>query len=146
MSLGEIDKLMNNKSGLKGMCGTNDMREVIDKSSAGEERAKIALEVYCYRIKKYIGAYFAVLGHLDGLVFAAGIGENAAVIRELCCQGLSTLGIEIDQNRNWEKGKRDREISSPGSQVKILVVPTNEGLRIAQETKRVLKTVLTKGE
>jgi acetate kinase len=146
MSLREIDKLMNNKSGLTGICGTNDMREVIDKTTAGEERARIALEIYCYRIKKYIGAYYAVLGNPDGLAFAAGIGENAAVIRELCCRGLSRLGIQIDPKRNSENGKGDREINSPGSKVKILVIPTNEGLKIAQETKKVLKTVLTKNE
>jgi acetate kinase len=138
MSVKEIDNLMNKDSGLKGICGTNDMREVMKKTNAGEERARIALEVYAYRIKKYIGAYFAVLESCDALIFTAGIGENAPVIRELCCRGLRNLGIQIDPKRNSKNGKRIREISSPGSPVKILVVPTNEELKIAQETRTVI--------
>ncbi len=139
MSLKDIDTLLNKDSGLKGMCGANDMREVIEKKNAGDEQAKIALEVYTYRIKKYIGAYFAALENLDGIVFTAGIGENSAEIRELCCRGLNKLGIEIDLERNSKPGKEIREISSPGSEVKILVIPTNEELKIAQETRKVIE-------
>lgn len=140
MSLKDIDTLLNKESGLKGMCGANDMREVIEKRNGGDERAKVALEVYTYRIKKYIGAYYAVLGTLDGIVFTAGVGENSPEIRELCCHGLSELRIDIDsvKNRTGEKG--EREINEPGSRVKILVIPTNEELRIAQETKKVIET------
>ena len=139
MSLKDIDGLLNKESGLKGICGTNDMREVIGKKEAGDELARIALEMYAYRIKKYIGAYFAALGRLDTLIFTAGIGENAPYIRELSCQGLEKLGIEIDSGRNNQKGDGIREINTTGSEVKVLVVPTNEELRIAQETKRVIE-------
>ena len=140
MSLKEINTLLNNESGLKGMCGTNDMREIIKKKDAGDAQAKIALEVYTYRIKKYIGAYFAALESLDGLVFTAGIGENAPYIRELCCRGLHKMGIEIDPEKNNRTGNGIRKINSPVSEVKVLVIPTNEELKIAQETKRVIES------
>ena len=139
MSLKDIDGLLNKESGLKGICGTNDMREVIGKKEAGDEQARIALEMYVYRIKKYIGAYFAALGRFDALIFTAGIGENAPYIRELSCQGLERLGIEIDSGRNNQEGDGIREINTTGSEVKVLVVPTNEELKIAQETKRAIK-------
>jgi acetate kinase len=138
MSLKEIDALLNRESGLKGICGTNDMREVIRRRNAGDERAEIALQVYTYRIKKYIGGYFAALENLDALVFTAGIGENSPEIREMCCRGLKRLGIEVDVEKNRSTGKGPREIGTSGGEVKILVVPTNEELRIAQETRRVL--------
>jgi acetate kinase len=142
MSLKEIDGLLNNDSGLKGICGTNDMREVIEKKNAGELRAKIALEIYCYRIKKYIGAYFAVLESLDCLVFTGGIGENAPEIRALCCQELTKLGIEMDIKKNKSQknqGDKTIQINSPGSEVNLLVVPTNEELKIALETKTLIE-------
>ena len=139
MSLKDIDGLLNKESGLKGICGTNDMREVIEKKEAGDEQASIALEIYTYRIKTYIGAYFAALGRLGALIFTAGIGENAPYIRELSCQGLEKLGIEIDSGRNHQKADGIREINTSGREVKVLVVPTNEELRIAQETKRAIE-------
>jgi acetate kinase len=134
MSLDDIDNLLNKESGLRGICGHNDMREIIERMEAGDQRAQIAIDLYTYRIKKYIGAYFAVLGRLDGLVFTAGIGENAPLIREQCCKGLIGLGIKIDTERNQAAIKEVREISAPGNPVTVLVVPTNEELRIAQET------------
>jgi len=142
MSLKEIDDLINKDSGLKGICGTNDMREVIEKKNAGEPRAKTALEIYCYRIKKYIGAYFAVLENPDCLVFTGGIGENAQEIRALCCQGLAKLGIEIDMKKNKSQGdlrNKTIQINSSDSEVNILVVPTNEELKIALETKKLIE-------
>lgn len=141
MSLTEIDKLLNKDSGLKGICGTNDMREIMEKKKSGDDLAKIAVDVYCYRIKKYIGAYFAALGSLDGIVFTGGIGENAPDIRYLCCTGLSKLGIEIDLEKNNEIGNKIRKINSWASEVKILVVPTDEELIIAQETKKVIDSL-----
>ena len=138
MSLKEIDKLLNKDSGLKGLSGTNDMREVMKKRDSGDEKAKIALEVYTYRIKKYIGAYFAVLGNLDCIVFTGGIGEHSAEIRDLSCRGLERLGIQIDPTKNNENKEGIREIHVAGSEVQILVVPTNEELKIAQETKMVI--------
>ena len=140
ISVKEIDDLLNKESGLKGICGTNDMREVIEKNERGETRATVALDLYVYRIKKYIGSYFAALGTLDALVFTAGVGENSPYIRELCCRGLQKLGIRIDPNLNGKMGGGIREISHPEGEVKILVVPTNEELRIAQETKKVIES------
>ena len=139
MTLKDIDGLLNKESGLKGICGTNDMREVIGKKEAGDEQASIALEIYAYRIKKYIGAYFVALGGLDALIFTGGIGENAPYIREVSCQRLEKLGVEIDSGKNNQKGDGIREINTSGREVKVLVVPTNEELRIAQETKRVIE-------
>jgi len=95
--------------------------------------------MYSYRIKKYIGAYFAVLGKVDALIFTAGIGENSALIREQSCEGLTGLGIEIDSERNASDEGGTREINSQESDVKILVIPTDEELRIAQETQRVIE-------
>ena len=139
MSLGQIDTLLNKESGLKGLCGINDMREVLLMADSGNDAASIAIEVYCYRIKKYIGAFFAALERLDGLVFTGGIGENAIEIRKRCCQGLAGLGIELDTERNANTSKEIREIGTSNSRVKLLVVPTNEELKIAQETKRVVR-------
>ena len=139
MSPKALDELLNKKSGLQGLCGDNDMRQVLWRMEAGDDRAEMALAVYTYRIKIYIGAYMACLGHVDALVFTAGIGENAPVVRERSCQGLQALGIEIDNQRNREQADGVREISAADSRVKVLVVPTNEELRIAQETRRAIE-------
>ncbi len=138
MSYDDINELLNRQSGLKGLCGTNDMRQVLDMRSRGEERADLALNIYCYRIKKYIGAYFAILGRLDALVFTAGIGENSPEVRELACSGLEHLGILIDKRKNYAASTGIREISTDTSAVKVLVVPTNEELKIAMETLKAL--------
>ncbi|OEU84851.1 MAG: acetate kinase [Desulfobacterales bacterium S5133MH4] len=139
MSLQEIDGLFNKESGLKGLCGTNDMREVIENMEKGDKRAAVALDVYAYRIKKYIGAYFAALGSVDAIIFTAGVGEHAPLIREKSCEGLSRLGIEIDTNKNAAPGSGTREINTPNSEVKVLVIPTNEELKIARETKKAIE-------
>jgi len=140
MSLKDIDDLLNRESGLKGICGTNDMREVIGRMEAGDGRAEMAIDLYTYRIRKYIGAYFAALQRLDAVIFTAGIGENAPLIRDLCCRGLNRLGIAVDPERNQAGGNGIQEISPAGSEVKVLVIPTDEGLKIALETLRVLET------
>jgi acetate kinase len=140
MTIKEIDDLLNRQSGLKGICGTNDMREVVGSMERGDKKAELALHLYTYRIRKYIGAYFAALGSLEVLIFTAGVGENSSYIREQCCRGLQKLGIRIDPERNNKPGEGVREISPPGSEVRVLVVPTNEELRIAQETKRVIES------
>ncbi len=140
MSLKDIEILLNRESGLKGICGTNDMRDVISRMEAGDRRATIAIDVYAYRIRKYIGAYFAALERLDAVIFTAGIGENAPLIRDLCCRGLNRLGIAVDPKRNLTTGNGVREISPPGSEVKVLVIPTDEGLKIAQETQRIVES------
>jgi len=94
----------------------------------------LALEMFCYRIKKYIGAYFAVLGEVDALVFTGGIGENSPAVRRHCCEGLASLGIAVDEERNQAPVKETSEIQSGRSQVKVLVIPTNEELEIATQT------------
>lgn len=140
MSLEKIDTILNKESGLKGICGTNDMREVIDKKNRGENSAQLALDIYCYRIKKYIGAYLAALEYVDGLVFTAGIGENAPYIRYQSCAGLGGLGIEIDHEKNNKSLKGIREINPDKNEIKVMVIPTNEEFKIAQETKKVIET------
>jgi acetate kinase len=138
MSLRQIDDLLNRESGLKGLCGLIDMREILARRAAGDEGAATAVEVYAYRVKKYIGAFLAVLGRLEALVFTAGVGENSPEIRALCCRGLEGLGISVDAGRNGRSSGEIRDVASKASPVRILVVPTNEELRIAQETKRVV--------
>ena len=137
-SLEEIDRLLNKESGLKGLCGTNDMREVEKRAASGDKKAQAAVDVYTVRIKKYIGAYFAVLGKLDALVFTAGIGENSPLIRECSCENMDNLGIEIDEKKNQRKSSQNRDISTGRLPVRILVVPTNEEKRIAMETQSIL--------
>jgi acetate kinase len=139
MSLQEIDRLLNRESGLKGLCGTNDMREVIQNMENGDKRAAVALDIYTYRIKKYIGAYFAALGSIDAIIFTAGVGEHAPLIRQKSCQGLNRLGIEIDAGKNSFPGGFIREINTRNSEVKVLVIPTDEELQIARETKKAIE-------
>lgn len=139
MTFQEIDRLLNHESGLKGLCKMNDMREVIAHCESGDERARLALDIYTYRIKKYIGAYYAALERLDALVFTAGIGENSPKIRAACCMGLERLGIHIDPERNEMAIDGTLEISRVNSAITILVISTNEELRIAQETKKALE-------
>ena len=138
LSIKDIDRLLNKESGLKGLCGNNDMREVEDQAENGDERARLALDVYAYRIKKYIGAYYAALGRLDAVVFTAGIGENSPLIRRMSCSDLEPLGISLDEKKNEERSNIARDIASEESRVRILVIPTNEEKRIARETKRVI--------
>ncbi len=145
MSLREIDDLLNRESGMKGLCGLIDMRDILAKRAGGDRRAAVAVEVYAYRVKKYIGAFLAVLGRLDALVFTAGVGENSPEIRALSCRGLEELGIVVDEGRNDLAGKEAVDVASPSSRVRILVIPTNEELKIAQETKRIVETLLKKG-
>lgn len=138
MTLPDIDSMLNRDSGLKGLCGSNDMRAVVKMMQDGGEKARTALQVYCLRIKKYIGAYLAALGSLDCIVFTAGVGENSPYVREQSCAGLEKLGIEIDLSANRNSAKGARAIHSAASAVKVLVVPTNEELKIARETLKVL--------
>jgi acetate kinase len=129
----EVESVLNKDSGLKGICGVNDMREIEKRAQDSEARAQLALEMFCYRIQKYIGAYHAVLGRLDALIFTAGIGENSALIRARSCRELSHLGIEIDPEKNDQKSHGAFEIQKKGSRVRVLVIPTNEELEIAEQ-------------
>ncbi len=130
----EVEDLLNRESGLKGICGASDMREVLERAAKGNERAELAIEMFCYRIRKYIGAYVAVLGKLDAVVFTGGIGENAAVVRERACEGLKHLGIGIDTGKNRAVKGSVMEVQQEGLPVKVLVVRTNEELEIALQT------------
>ncbi|MBK6605225.1 MAG: acetate kinase [Leptospiraceae bacterium] len=140
LSYKEIDTLLNKQSGLKGISALNDMRDILAKKAEGDKNAKLAIEMYVKRIRKYIGAYLVGLdGKLDAIVFTAGIGENATEIRKLCMENLSSLGIELDENKNNASSKQVREINTEKSKIKILVCPTNEELEIAQQAKDVIE-------
>lgn len=138
MSIDEVDTLLNKKSGMEGMCGYSDMRDVKDAIDAGDALAKLALDVYVHRLISYIGSYIAVLGGLDALVFTAGVGENADHIRSMVVERLAYFGLRLDGDANAVRSKEPREISTPESSVRVLVVPTNEELAMAQETVAVL--------
>lgn len=138
-SLESMDALLNKESGLKGLCGVNDMREIARLAESGDHQARLAIEIYVYRLRKYIGSYTAVLGRLDALVFTGGIGENAAAIRAAACRDLEALGIALDETRNHDPTEGPREIHHRDSRVKILVIPTNEELEIADQTALLLK-------
>lgn len=135
MSPAEIDVLMNKKSGLLGICGEDDMRDVHEKRLAGDERATLAFEMFAYRVRKYVGAYLAVLGRADALVFTAGVGENDAFSREKILEGLDGLGFLVDPAKNAAKERGERRISPDGAPVAVLVIPTDEELEIALQTE-----------
>lgn len=134
LSSGEIEAILNKESGLKGICAVNDMRTIGEMAGSGNAEAQLAVAMYCYRIKKYIGAYQAVIGELDGLIFTGGIGENANFIRAGCCENLAHLGLEMDNEKNISRRKGCFALENRTSRVKILVVPTNEELEIAEQT------------
>ena len=139
MTVEDIGEILNGESGLSGLCGVGDVRDVLKREAAGDTRARLALDVYTYRMRKYIGAYMAALGHVDGIVFTAGVGENSADIRERACEGLEGLGIQLDEARNRASAKRVRPIHREGAPVAVLVVPTNEELEIAEQTLRCIR-------
>ncbi len=139
MTIEDLDHVLTHESGLKGICGFNDMRDIHKKATEGDRRAQLALDMFVYRIKKYIGNYLAILGHLDGIVFTAGIGEHDVEIRKRCCENLERLGIVIDPEKNRAQKEEPFEISKLESSVKIYVIPTNEELEIAQQTRELLE-------
>lgn len=134
-----LNILMNKKSGLLGISGlSGDMRTIVKAIAAGNKKARLAFEMLCYSVKKYISSYYGILNGADGLVFTAGIGENSPSVREKICENLSALGIEINTKKNNEPESGERFVSSARSKVKIMIIPTNEELMIARESKRVL--------
>ncbi len=137
-SIDELDNMLNKKSGLKGICGNNDMREVGEIAQKGDEKAKLALDMFSYRIKKYIGSYSAALGRVDCLIFTGGIGENDMDVRKNSCSDLNNLGISLDLEVNNQRVKDIVDISSKDSRVKVLVIPTNEELEIALQVKSLI--------
>ncbi len=132
-SLDEVNTTLNKKSGMLGLTGFSDMRDVKAEGKKGNKEAKLAYEMYAYHIKKYIGSYIAALNGLDALVFTAGVGENDSLTRKLSTRNMTYLGIYLDEEKNDAGGKGIYEINTPGSLVKILVVPTNEELEIARQ-------------
>jgi acetate kinase len=137
----EVETLLNRRSGLKGLCGDNDLRTVADRAATGDHEARLALDVYCHRIRKYVGAYTAVLGGLDALVFTAGVGENADAVRAQVCRGLEVLGIALDPARNVGGRAADAAdgvlpIHADGSRAAVLVIATDEEREIAESTLR----------
>ena len=138
MDMDTLDTLLNKKSGLKGICGENDMRRISKAAENGDHQANLALTMFCYRLKKYIGAYMAALGGADCIVFTGGIGENSAIIRQQSCHGLEGLGVSLDAEKNSIRQNEIMEIQATESRVKLLVIPTDEEYEIASQTLKVI--------
>jgi acetate kinase len=138
-SLEEVNTILNKKSGMLGLTGYNDMRDITKAINEGDNNAKMAYDLYTYRIKKYLGAYTAILNGLDAVVFTAGVGENDAKVRQMVCSNMDYLGITLDAERNAAKSKNLREINQAGARVKVLVIPTNEELEIARQCYELVK-------
>jgi acetate kinase len=136
----QMDSLLNHASGLHGISGvSNDMRTLLESAREGNGRARLAIDVFCYRIRKYIGAYFAALSGADAVVFTAGIGENAPAIRAAACESLEALGIRIDPARNGAALGVEADISADGAATRVWVIPTNEELLIGRDTVRCIQ-------
>lgn len=139
LTLNEVNSMLNKHSGLLAVSGlSSDMREITDAMDQNEN-AKLAFDMYTYRVRKYVGAYAAAMNGLDVVVFTAGVGENSVVLRKAVCEGLTFLGLELDEELNSKRSKEPRVISTPQSKVKILVVPTNEELLIARDTYKLVQ-------
>lgn len=139
-SLEQVNTLLNKNSGMKGLTGFSDMRDVLKAKAEGNKHAELAYDLYAYRIRKYIGAYAAVLNGLDAVVFTAGVGENDATTRQLVCEDMDYLGIKLDAQKNEERSRDLRDISQQESAVRILVIPTNEELEIGKECYQLLRS------
>ena len=135
----QVSNLLQKQSGMKGLTGFSDLREITENSANGNAECQHALNLAAYRIRKYIGSYAAVLNGLDAIVFTAGIGENSAEMRKIACENLTFLGIELDKEKNKIRSKKIREIQSATSKVKILIIPTNEEIEIAKQSYQLLK-------
>ena len=133
-----VKEMLNYNSGMVGLTGLNDMRDIIAKIENGDKQALLAYQMYAYRIRKYIGTYTAVLNGLDAIVFTGGVGENDRLMRKLCSSNLEYLGIELDEEKNYRRLKGFHEINKEDSRVRILVIPTNEELEIATQCYQLL--------
>lgn len=139
MTVDEVNTILNKKSGFLGLSGvSSDSRDLENAAEEGNKRAQLALHVFYYRIKKYIGAYAAAMGGVDAIVFTAGIGENSHLTRQHACEGLEFIGVKIDMEKNKVRGKAT-EISAADSKVKVFLIPTNEELMIARETREIVE-------
>lgn len=138
----QIDEYLNKKSGVLGISGiSSDFRDIEQAAANGNERAELALEIFTYKVKKYIGSYVAAMGGVDAIVFTAGLGENSSLVRDKVCNGLEYLGTRIDPDKNAVRGEA-KEISVDGAKVKIFVIPTNEELVIARDTDLICRPLL----
>jgi acetate kinase len=143
-TLPELDQILHKESGLKGLSGrSNDMRDILAGAAEGDERCALALEVFCYRVKKYIGAYLAVLNGADAVVFTGGIAENQPLVRQKICGEMSALGIVLDVDANTRAIGQEGAISAPDSRVAVWVIPTNEELLIARDTLECIAAKVT---
>ena len=129
----QVNTLLNKESGMLGLAGSNDMRDISQALAAGDAAAQLAYNLYAYRIRQYIGAYTAVLNGLDAIIFTAGVGENDALVRQLVCQDMDFFGLALDEAANQQRRPGLRDLSAPGARAKILVIPTNEELEIARQ-------------
>lgn len=134
----QVNTLLNKESGMLGLAGANDMRDISQALAAGDARARLAYDIYAYRIRQYIGAYAAVLNGLNAIVFTAGVGENDALVRSLVCQDMEFFGLVLDEEKNQVRQPGLRELNQPDSRTKILVIPTNEELEIARQCAALL--------
>ncbi|HEY2042521.1 MAG TPA: propionate/acetate kinase, partial [Jatrophihabitans sp.] len=136
MSVDDIESMLNQHSGLLGLAGERDFRRLREMIESGDSSAQLAYDVFIHRLRKYVGAYLAILGHTDAISFTGGVGENAAGVRIDTLKGLQGLGIDIDEQRNTQPAKGARRISTDASTIAVLVVPTNEELAIARDCLR----------
>lgn len=139
MSIDDVDNVLNKKSGMLGLTGFTDMRDVSAAIAAGDERARLGLDVYVHRLVSYIGSYVALLGGVDAITFTAGVGENHSQLRQMVVSRLGFLGITLDADENLQRRKEPRAISTPESKVAVLVIPTNEELAMARETLKAIR-------
>jgi acetate kinase len=143
LTLHQVNTMLNKHSGLYGVSGvSSDMREIIEARSRGRNRADVAFRMFCYRVKKYLAAYAAAMGGVDAVIFTGGIGQRSVEVREAALEGLEFMGIELDRQRNAAATGDEAEISSDGSKVRVLVVPTNEEKTIARDVIRVLNGIM----
>jgi acetate kinase len=138
----QLTTLLNKHSGLYGVSGvSNDMRELLAEEAKGHERAKLAVDMFCYRLRKYIAAFAGAMGGVDAVIFTGGIGENAAPVRARSVAGLEFMGLAIDPAKNAAAVAVEADVSADGAQVRTLVIPTNEELLIARDTVRLIEGV-----
>ena len=138
----EMDSILNKKSGLLGVSGvSSDCRDVKKAAAEGNERAKLTIEMLVYQIKKFIGSYAAAMGGVDAVIFTGGIGENDSEIRRLVCEDMEYMGLKIDADLNEKASRKDAKFSSADSKVEAWVLPTNEELMIARDTKAVVEAL-----
>ena len=138
-TVAEVSKILNKESGMQGLTGDTDMRDIEDRYMKGDKTAILAYEMYAYRIQQFIGKYAAAMNGLDAIVFTAGIGENDTIARSLVCKNMTYFGIEMDEAKNAVRSKDIREINVEGAKTKVLVIPTNEELEIAQQSYNLVK-------